>query len=246
VHKRSPPSLIVAADSMSLGFHRKPSSLQDEVFRLCDILEGTGVVIKVESSARVFGHAFVREIQDRGFSVFLDLKLKGTMKTLLTDAKLLADLRPDFLTIDITSGVSAMRTVKSWLRHTKVLGIPVLTTHYESDTEAIFGCTTKCAVERLSKLALGDGTLDGVIAAPLELHLLREALPEAALLITPNIRYPHIQVKGDDQNPERSMTVKEAIQAGADGVVVGRIITGALKPYDVTMWLREEIDSAVH
>jgi orotidine-5'-phosphate decarboxylase len=107
-----------------------------------------------------------------------------------------------------------------------VLGVTVLTS-MDSNTLTEIGCETNVGkqVERLSKLAVQAG-LRGLVCSPLEIAALRQLLPEKMQLVTPGIRTE--SDKPDDQR--RTLTPKEALQAGASWMVIGRPIYAAENP----------------
>jgi orotidine-5'-phosphate decarboxylase len=107
-----------------------------------------------------------------------------------------------------------------------VLGVTVLTSQ-DSATLAELGGETDVAkqVERLALLAAKSG-LRGLVCSPLEIVVLRLILPPEMQLVTPGIRTG--AEKADDQ--KRTLTPREAIQAGASWLVIGRPITAAADP----------------
>ena len=107
-----------------------------------------------------------------------------------------------------------------------VLGVTVLTSH-DANTLAEIGCEANVAkqVERLALLAARSG-LRGLVCSPLEIAALRQILPAAMQLVTPGIRTG--AEKADDQ--KRTLTPREAMQAGASWLVIGRPINAAPDP----------------
>lgn len=234
--------LIVAADF-------KPSSsggwkeVQGEVLALADSLAGTGVYLKVNSALRAIGYDLVDEIHRLGLRVFADLKLFDIPETLETDGMLLQHAQPELLTVVCATGASSIRSLKHVLPDTEVLGVTVLTSQTEADTQALFLGSTKQAVFRFAEMAI-DAGVDGLISSAKEATMLRTRFGLGISLNTPGIR-PHWSViEGDDQNPERVMTPAKAIAAGADRIVIGRPITRADNPYDAVRRTLEEIASA--
>jgi orotidine-5'-phosphate decarboxylase len=109
---------------------------------------------------------------------------------------------------------------------TLVLGVTVLTSQ-DSTTLAELGGETDVAkqVDRLALLAAKSG-LRGLVCSPLEIVALRRILPPEMQLVTPGIRTG--AEKADDQ--KRTLTPREAMQAGASWLVIGRPITAAADP----------------
>jgi orotidine-5'-phosphate decarboxylase len=122
---------------------------------------------------------------------------------------------------------SAQDTAKSLgLPPPLVLGVTVLTS-IDSNALAEIGCDSNVGhqVERLASLAVKSG-LRGLVCSPLEIADLREILPAHIQLVTPGIRTG--AEKADDQ--KRTLTPREAIQAGASWLVIGRPIYAAENP----------------
>jgi len=107
-----------------------------------------------------------------------------------------------------------------------VLGVTVLTSH-DANTLAEIGCEPNVGrqVERLATLAAKSG-LRGLVCSPLEIVTLRQTLPASMQLVTPGIRTG--AEKADDQ--KRTLTPREAIDAGASWLVIGRPIYAAPNP----------------
>ncbi len=241
--------LIVAADFQpSSGGGRK--EVKARVLALADSLKGTGVCIKINTILRATGYNLIDEIRARGLEVFADLKLVDIPETLTTDAMLLTEAQPALLTVMCQAGNAAMAALKAALPDlkaampgTEVLGVTVLTSLKDKDTQDMFSCDVGPGVERFAKLAAKAG-LDGLISSAKEAEMLRGIVGDDMTLNTPAIRPVWSLVEGDDQNSDRIMTPTKAIQAGADRVVVGRPIVRADNPYDATMRTIDEIASA--
>ncbi len=235
--------LIVAAD-----FKPDPKQGQGrdwtimKVIRLAQSLKGTGVCLKVNSALRACGYTLIKQIHEEGLKVFADLKLFDIGETLSTDGILLKEAKPELLTTVCVAGVTAMQALKAELPDTEVLGVTVLTSLKDADTQAMFTCSTEEAVMRFAQVA-ADAKIDGLISSPKEAEVLRAKFGIVLSLNTPAIRPTWAIVPGDDQNPERIMTPAKAIKAGADRIVVGRPIVKAEKPYDAVMRTIEEIAS---
>ena len=177
----------------------------------------------------------VRRVRDTGASVFLDLKFHDIPNTVAKAIAAAVRLDVQMLTIHASGGSEMMRAAEqaaqqtaAQLGHTAplVLGVTVLTSQ-DSNTLAELGGETDVAkqVERLALLAAKSG-LRGLVCSPLEIAALRRILPPEIQLVTPGIRTG--AEKADDQ--KRTLTPREAIQAGASWLVVGRPITAAADP----------------
>ena len=235
--------LIVAADFKPTGSNGR-KWVREQVLALADSLKGTGVYLKVNSALRACGYGLINEIHSRGLLVFADLKLFDIGETLSTDGILLDELKPEILTTVCGAGVTAMQALKAELPDTEVLGVTVLTSLRDADTQAMFTCSTEEAVMRFAEVA-AEAKIDGLISSAMEVKVLRAKFGMLLSLNTPAIRPTWSIVPGDDQNPDRIMTPAKAIKAGADRIVVGRPIVKAKNPYDAAMRTIEEIAEAM-
>ena len=181
------------------------------------------------------GPDIVRRVRDTGASVFLDLKFHDIPNTVAKAVAAAVRLDVQMLTIHASGGSEMMRAAEQAAQQTAaqlgrtaplVLGVTVLTSQ-DSKTLAELGGETDVAkqVERLALLAAKSG-LRGLVCSPLEIVALRRILPPEMQLVTPGIRTG--AEKADDQ--KRTLTPREAIQAGASWLVIGRPITAAADP----------------
>ena len=181
------------------------------------------------------GPDIVRRVRDTGASVFLDLKFHDIPNTVAKAVAAAVRLDVQMLTIHASGGSEMMRAAEQAAQQTAaqlgrtaplVLGVTVLTSQ-DSNTLAELGGETDVArqVERLALLAAKAG-LRGLVCSPLEIVALRRILPPKMQLVTPGIRTG--AEKADDQ--KRTLTPREAIQAGASWLVIGRPITAAADP----------------
>jgi orotidine-5'-phosphate decarboxylase len=221
--------------------------IREKVIALANKLKNTGVYLKVNSALRACGYDLIDDIHARGLKVFADLKLFDIGETLATDGELLKKAKPELLTTVCVAGNLALRALKQVLPDTEVLGVTVLTSLKDTDTQAMFGCSVEEAVMRFAQVA-ADAGIDGLISSPKEVGMLRKRFGDTLSLNTPAIRLLWSIVPGDDQNPDRIMTPATAIKAGADRIVVGRPITRppqGMSSYDAVMRTIEEIESAM-
>lgn len=214
--------LIVAAD-FKPGPQNGRHWVMEKVLALADDLKGTGVYLKVNSALRACGYELINRIHDRGLRVFADLKLIDIGETLSTDGVLLRQEKPELMTVMCVAGIGAIQALKAELPNTEVLGVTVLTSLKDADTQAMFTCSVEEAVMRFAEVAAG-AKLDGLISSPKEALPLRGKYEMLFSLNTPAIRPTWAIVQGDDQNPDRIMTPFKSIKAGADRIVVGRPI----------------------
>ena len=166
--------------------------------------------------------------------LFLDLKLHDIPNTVAGGVKAIAALKPEFLTIHAAGGPAMMRAAVAEAAEAaaktghriKLLGVTVLTSLDDGDLDAIGQHGPAAAqVRRLALLARTCG-LDGVICSPFEVAGLRAELGPDFQLVVPGIR-PAGSAMGDQK---RVMGPREAIDAGASRLVIGRPITDAPDP----------------
>jgi len=181
------------------------------------------------------GPDIVRRIRDTGAAVFLDLKFHDIPNTVARAVASATRLDVQMLTIHTSGGLEMMRAAEASAQQAAkadgraaplVLGVTVLTSSNGS-TLAEIGCEPNVVaqVERLAGLAVKAG-LRGLVCSPLEIVALRKILPAQVQLVTPGIRTG--AEKADDQ--KRTLTPREAIQAGANWLVIGRPIYAAENP----------------
>jgi orotidine-5'-phosphate decarboxylase len=175
------------------------------------------------------GLALANELkQEYGKRVFLDMKLFDIGATVEAAVRGLAQYDLDFLTVHGDPQVVRAAAEGRAGSNTKILAVTILTSLDRADLDANMlqaGDIADITVERAAR-ALAAGA-DGVIASPQEAARIR-ALPEAMgkLIVTPGVR-PAGAALGDQK---RVATPAEALQAGADHIVVGRPIWGAGDP----------------
>jgi orotidine-5'-phosphate decarboxylase len=158
--------------------------------------------------------------------VFLDLKLHDIPATVAAAARAVARLRPDMLTVHAVGGMAAVRAAAAAAPETKVVAVTVLTSLSDEDLAAIgLAGPVADAVLRLAGLAVEAGAR-GLVCSPREVAAVRAEVGPDITLITPGVR-----PAGHEANDQaRVATPEEALQAGADLLVIGRPITGAADP----------------
>jgi orotidine-5'-phosphate decarboxylase len=181
------------------------------------------------------GPDIVRCVRATGASVFLDLKFHDIPNTVAKAVASAVRLDVQMLTIHTSGGGEMMRAAEKSAQDTAkalgrpaplVLGVTVLTS-MDSHALTEIGCEANVGhqVERLATLAVKSG-LRGLVCSPLEITALRQILPAEIQLVTPGIRTG--AEKADDQ--KRTLTPREAVQAGASWLVIGRPIYAAENP----------------
>ncbi|MGG4193742.1 MULTISPECIES: orotidine-5'-phosphate decarboxylase [unclassified Paenibacillus] len=194
------------------------------------------------------GPAFVRELKDKGYKVFLDVKMHDIPNTVKGGANSITKLGVDMFNVHAGGGAammaSAMEGVEAALAENAELKRPVViaVTQLTSTNETVMneelGIPGKVAdtVVRYAKLTKLAG-LNGVVASPQEVTAIKAACGEEFHTITPGIR-PAGSAKGDQS---RVMTPAQAFEQGTDYIVVGRPITAAPNPRDAILSIMKEL-----
>ena len=159
-------------------------------------------------------------------AVFLDLKLNDIPATVAGAARSVARLRPELLTVHAVGGMAAVRAAVEAAPDTKIVAVTVLTSLGDTDLERLgVAGPVGDAVLRLAALAVEAGAR-GLVCSPREVAAVRAEVGSDITLITPGVR-----PAGSEANDQaRIATPEEALQAGADLLVIGRPITGAADP----------------
>ena len=205
-------SIIVAVDESNI----------DSFKRVIDSLDNNLCMVKIGSvSFNALGHQVILYAANKGFDIFLDLKLHDIPNTVKKSIEGLVSLPIKMLTIHTSGGKQMMEAAMQAVEgsNIKVFGVTALTSLSDTDTNKIYKRDAVDQVEAMLDLAEESG-IDGVVCSPHELHLL--AARESLLSITPGIR-----LRDSDDDQSRVMTPKEAIHLGANHIVVGRPITEA-------------------
>ena len=210
---------------------------------LVDQLEGSCRWFKVGLELYLAaGSSIVEELRNRGYSVFLDLKLHDIPNTVAGAVRSAAATGASLLTLHTLGGPAmleaAVNATATRPNPPQLLGVTVLTSMDEQQMQAV-GLTGSSEenVLRLAQMAMASG-LDGVVASPLETSALRETLAPWARLVIPGIR-PAGDSAGDQS---RVATPGASIAAGASMLVVGRPITKAADPRAAAEAILTEID----
>ena len=202
--------IIVAVDEINF---KKASDILDS-------LDSKKCMVKIGSiSFNSIGSEIISYAYKKGFDVFLDLKLNDIPNTVKKSIEGLISYPIKMLTIHTSGGEEMMTAAMEAVSGTniKIYGVTVLTSLSDDDTQEIFQRSTSEQVNAMLDLAESAG-IDGVVCSPHELELVSKR--KSLSSITPGIR---LQDSNDDQ--KRVMTPKEAIDLGADHLVIGRPIT---------------------
>jgi orotidine-5'-phosphate decarboxylase len=208
---------------------------------LIEAIGGTVGFFKIGSQLfTAAGPAIVREVLDSGSKVFLDLKYHDIPNTVRHGVESACALGVDMLTVHLSGG-RAMCEAALFGRgksKTLVLGVTVLTSLTDDAlSEVGFRGSVQDEVLLLAELAKKVG-ITGLVASPHELILLRNQYRSAFTTVIPGIR-PAWSESGDQK---RTLTPKEAVDAGADYLVIGRPIIASRNPKDAVTRIIAELE----
>jgi orotidine-5'-phosphate decarboxylase len=234
--------LLIALDLPSGG----------EALRLADTLRGSVGGFKIGNQLfTAEGPVIVRTLAAKGDRVFLDLKFHDIPNTVASAVAAATSLGAWMMNVHAAGGLKMMEAAAEAARRTaaadgrpspRVIAVTVLTSMNAQNLAQVgVGGTVVEHVSRLARLAQRAG-LDGVVASPQETGVIRALCGESFDIVTPGIRGGAAAASKDDQ--ERTMTAKQAIDAGASYIVVGRPVIAAPDPREAAERIADEIRSA--
>ena len=205
---------------------------KNKIFVACDSTNISKVkkIIKETNNSELkigykFGLEFLNSKNGRNFIsklknkiIFADLKLHDIPNTCVSAVKAIKDLKINYLTIHISSGLKALSSVKKVSGRTKLVGVTILTSLDNKALKEIgFNKNVKKLVLNQAKLA-AKAKLDAIVCSAQEVNIVKKIFKKE--IITPGIRF---NSKNNDQ--KRTLTPKQAYKNGSDWLVIGRPIT---------------------
>lgn len=200
---------------------------------IAEDLKGLGVTFKIGNQLGTYeGWQKAVEFARRyDAQIFCDTKYIDIPMTIDKSARAITRHQPEFFNIMVANSPAALRAAvegaESAVRdfglagRPKILGVTILTSLSNEETISIYGSDAKTKVLQFS-IAAAEAGIDGMVCSSEEVSLLRQhATTKNLILVTPGIR-PAWAAKGDQS---RVMTPREAIDTGADYLVIGRPIT---------------------
>ena len=162
------------------------------------------------------GRNFISKIKNK--IIFADLKINDIPNTCIATLKSLNDLKLNYITIHISSGLEALKAVKKSSGKTKIVGVTTLTSLNDKSLREI-GHKRKVRelVYRQAKLA-AKAKLDALVCSGHEIKIVKKVFKKE--IITPGIRF-----NSNINDQKRVITPKEAFKNGCDWIVIGRPIT---------------------
>ncbi len=210
------PKIFIAIDTTNIN---KVSKIIKET-RISKIKFGYKFGLQFLNSKH--GRKFVAGLKNE--ITFGDYKLADIPNTCSSAIRAVKDLKLNYLTIHISSGLEAIKAAKKVSGKIKLIGVTILTSLDNKSLKEIgFNKDVKKVVLHQAKLA-AKAKLDAIVCSPQEIKIVRKVFKKE--IITPGIRF--LKDKKGDQ--KRVMTPKEAFQNGATSLVMGRsIIIGDIK-----------------
>ena len=205
---------------------------KNKIFIACDsnnISKIKEIIKKTQNTKLKFGYKFGLEFLNskngRNFIsklkkkiIFADLKLHDIPNTCASAIKAIKDLKVNYLTIHISSGLKALKAAKKVSGKTKLIGVTVLTSLDNKALKEIgFNKNVKKLVFQQARLA-NKANLDAIVCSAMEVGMIRKIFKKE--IITPGIR-----MNSNKNDQKRILSPKQAFKNGSDWLVIGRPIT---------------------
>ena len=206
---------------------------KNNIFIACDTVNISKVreIIKKTKNSKLkvgykFGLEFLNSKKGRNFLyklkneiIFADLKLHDIPNTCVSAIKAIQDLKINYLTIHISSGINALKAAKRVANKTKLIGVTILTSLDNKALKEIgFNMNVKKLVLHQARLA-SRAKLDAIVCSAKEVKLVKKVFKKE--IITPGLR----MIKKNSNDQKRVLTPKQAYDNGSDWLVIGRPIT---------------------
>ena len=217
---------------------------EERALELGDQLRSVAGGFKIGS--RLFtaaGPRIVQKLAARGDRVFLDLKYHDIPSTVAGAVRLASEIGAWMLTVHASGGKDMLTAAKEASVKASISPLIVAVTVLTSFDEAALQRTgiTRGIGDQVNSLATlsQEAGVDGVVASPLEIAQIRALCGSTFTIVTPGIRNRRSPASMDDQS--RTLSAAEAVQAGANYLVVGRPITSAADPLAAATEICEQI-----
>ena len=209
--------IIVALDFDSL----------DEVNSIVKLLDPEIYRIKIGKQLYACeGPKILENLSNRGFDIFLDLKLHDIPNTVYRALKNLLNYKVWMTNIHLLGGEEMMQAASEAREHTKsealLIGVSILTSLSEKNIKNMGFKTEISELVKILSISAKKNNIDGVVCSVKEVPEIKKDIGEDFITVTPGIR---IQQKNDDQS--RVATLEEATKNGNDYIVLGRELTAS-------------------
>jgi orotidine-5'-phosphate decarboxylase len=220
---------MISAEQIIVALDTQEQAKLDYLFKA---LQGEKIWVKVGMELfYAMGPKVIHDAKDKGFNVFLDLKLHDIPNTVAQSLKALAKLPIDMVNVHAAGGHEMMsrsfEAIGSLSNRPLLIAVTQLTstTLEQMNHDQRIPGTVEDSVLHYATLA-HRAQFDGVVSSPLEVKAIKSKLGNKFLTVTPGIR----PAGGDMNDQKRVTTPMEAIALGTDYMVIGRPITGAHDP----------------
>ena len=187
-----------------------------------------------------FGLEGYNLIKNNNIKIFLDLKLHDIPNTVGKAVEAITKLDPYFLTIHLSGGDEMQRLAILVKKNIKIIGVSILTSLNSDQTaKYYFNRNIQNIVSQYTNSALKN-KIDGIVCSPKEIFTIKEIAKNKLIIITPGIRPINYHDQNDDQ--KRTMTPREAINAGANYLVIGRPIIKSEDPLTALKLINSSLD----
>jgi len=216
---------------------------KNSALKILDDLKGKNLIIKIGYALFLKeGFEIITHVKERGFEVFLDLKLHDIPNTVYNAVLSAVDKKIDYLTLHALGGREMLLKAVEAKNNSKLklLAVTVLTSHSEDYMEFL---GSKYSLQqfalKLAQTAVEVG-VDGIVSSPFEVRTLKNSIGKEFLAVTPGIRLG--EEKKDDQ--KRTATPEFAIKEGANILVIGRPILSSRNKRELVEEILQKINNA--
>jgi len=198
----------------------------EEVYKFIDNIDPNLCRLKIGKELFTkYGPSTVKEIHNKGFEVFLDLKFHDIPTTVYKACIAAFSLNIWMLNIHLSGGYdmacAAMNAKNDCQSNSKLIGVTVLTSLSDKNCERIYGCKRFEQISKLKDIGL-DSNVDGFVCSPYDIDTLKA---DRKIYVTPGIR-----TDNNINDHHKVITPLEAIKLGSNYLVIGRSITESLNP----------------
>ena len=214
----------------------------DEALKMIDQISpyigGIKLGLEFFSSCGIKG---IEKVAMYDLPLFIDLKLFDIPNTVKKSLKNILAFHPAYTTLHLSGGSNMLKECvnlkKELNSHTNLIGVTMLTSFDDNSINEIgLSGSIHMNVEKLSKLAVKCG-MDGIVCSPMEIEKVKKTFGPKLKVVVPGIR--NNKDKSHDQ--KRILSAKEAVDLGANIIVIGRPITSADSPADASKILNQSI-----
>lgn len=207
-------------------------------------IEDKDLIIKIGYSLFIkYGKDITDFVKNRGFQLFLDLKLHDIPNTVYNGVKGAVYSGADYLTIHTFGGKDILEMAVKAAKDSnlKLLGVTILTSHSQSYLSFLGSSYSIDQLAlKLAKEAVEIG-VHGIVSSALEVEKLKSDIDKDFIAVTPGIRPEKILEDNQKDDQKRVVSIEEAVKFGSDIIVVGRPIIKSENPNKVIKKIKEKL-----